>query len=291
MPRKTLTSISIWLPLTIGAFVLDSGLAEARLIQCGPGGAIYSDCLIITGGGYGRMTKGLTEADEAAGKAAVLTLDPRTFDFYEAPGIVSDIFSILTPVVITLQSDAGESGLPPAPPGTVFLTGESPRPLVGFRVESDTEPGTTSDFCSFPVLSDCVITRILNQITTQVLGEAGDGAILNGQFPGVVIDLRQPRGKGIVGDRLTIAPFSYSLVSDPSEGGPGLPHGSGDTPISGERVTIFRVRVRSDTDPVPEPGSLFLFTTGAMVCIGLANKKSRRVKAVGYLGLHKTEDS
>jgi hypothetical protein len=268
MPRKALTNRSIWLPLIIWAFFLDVGLAEARLIKCELKVAIYSDCLIITGGGYGRMMMGLTEADEAAGKAAVLTLDPRTFDFYDAPGIVSDIFSILTPVVITLQSNAGESGLPPALPGTPFRTGEIKTPF-GFRVESDTEPGTTSDFCSFPVLSDCVITRILNKITTQVLGEAGEGAIPNGQFPGVVIDLREPRGNGKVGDRLTIAPFSYSLVSDPSEGGPGLPHGPEDTPITGDQVTIFRVTVRSDTDPVPEPGSLFLFMTGALVCSGL----------------------
>ena len=266
---------SRWFFLMLALF-LDVGFAKAALIKCGSGPAIYSDCLIVRGL-YGEMPMGLTEADEAAGKVALVTLPPRVFTFIDEQGAVSDVFSILTPVVITLQSDAGESGLGPAPPGAIRIMGETRRPF-GFRVESDTEPGSTSDFCNFPTDSDCVITRILNHLIINRLAETDEGAPLAPPpFAGAVFDFVERRTHGlVVGDRLTIAPFSYSLVSD-VEGGPPLP--DGPNRIFSDHATIFNVAVRSDTDPAPEPGSFFLFGTGVMACISVWAVQSRVAKS------------
>jgi hypothetical protein len=261
------------LQLMIGAFLLDAGLAEAAEINCAGTVPLVSDCLIATQFGLKPpMVDKLTDSDEAAGKLAQVKLLPRAFDFFDARGL-SDVFRI-SGVAITLESDPSRSAFTKPRPADFTIVGETTKkPVFMLRVISDLDRSKKSE-C--PTGNECVlaiIAGIRDPIPLALISESAHEEMTDVPFPGLVIDFTEPGSDGaVIGDRLTILPFTFSFRSDAER---SLPFEPGQF-IHRESADIFQVSILSDTRPevpeIPEPDSFFLFATGALACIGLRSR-------------------
>jgi hypothetical protein len=235
---------------------------------CNPGTNGVSDCLIFAGAEFRlngfrqRTVLPLDESNEAAGLPAI-NIPASVYDFIGDNGQVSDRLT-MSAFTFTFQSDAEGHGLPAPPSDAVVVPmplGERGLPFV-FRVQSDAENRATSDR-GLVQLGGPAGLRFPFTIPESSLGET-----VTMSFPKYVFDFVEP-GTSMVGDRLTIDPWSFTFVSDTAEI-PLSPPKPGDKFIFGEGA-VMTIRVRSDSD-VPEPSSLTLVVIGVAAAIGLSLK-------------------